>query len=164
ARLAKNAPTATTTSAAPSRIQYSDFTYCSLYNLLFYNDLPAIQLAGQLLEARFDRSARRRPIEQRAERLRHLDGAPDERLHDRLELGGMRCRAHDPRVPRATRRRQVIVDPEARRGVRAPHPAVARVVLANLCADGLVVNRIGLDGGAQGGEVRDQVPQALHVA
>src|SRR5882672_27484 len=153
-RTATNAPAATTTSAAASRIQYSDVTSYSLCNLLFYKDLPAIELRRKLVEARLDRGARGRPLEQLGERRRHLDDAPDDWLDDRLELRGVGRRADDPRDANPTRRREVVVNPEAGRSVRTPDSAVTRVVLANLAADRLVVNGIGFDRGAQAGEVR----------
>ena len=101
--------------------------------------------------ARAATRARHRPADQRARR-------------SSSNFAGCAVALHDPRPRRFARRRQVIVDPECRRRVRAPNLAVTLIVLRNLAADRLVVNGVRLDGLAQLGKIRQQAPQPLHVA
>src|SRR5690606_41292247 len=58
----------------------------------------------------------------------------------------------------------MVVDPESGCGMRAPDLAVPACVLRDLLADLLVLDGIRLDGRAKLGEIRYEMPQALHVA
>lgn len=103
-------------------------------------------------------------VEQACERVGHLDGASDEGLDDRLELGRVRRGDEHPVRPCAARLGHASVGLGGGGGVRAPDEAQLAGVTLDAKPDGLVVDRLGRHLGRDRGGVGGEVAQALEVA